>query len=199
MKHNLFTITALSAAMLAGFAHANDVSVPQGDGSKVYTFDIATTIDETLSVDFLHNGSIVGTNQTYEYVMGAPGVPIQPGYNPSGRSLYAVIMRGHQITSNSADLFNLTFRNSQPMTFDDGTDVVQCTQAGVKACGVTHEAGLRGYGWQPLASGDIVVRDIKAGQELEGFYVNHIFNDPSDKFASGTYSEQWKLTITPRI
>lgn len=199
MKHNLFTITALSAAMLAGFAHADDVDVPDASGSKTYTFDFTKTIDGTLSLDFIHNGSTVGDYQQYEYIMGAPGTPVQGSYIPPGRSLYSVILKDHVLSSNTADTFTFKFQNSQPMTFDDGSDVVNCLEVGTTSCGENHQVWLSGRGIQNITQGDYRVNGVRAGENLDGFHIVHFFNSHLDKFASGTYKEQWKLTITPEI
>ncbi|NAW96867.1 MULTISPECIES: hypothetical protein [unclassified Vibrio] len=201
MKHNLFTITALTAAMLAGFAHA-DVPVGEGAGSKIYTFDIGKTIDETLSVDFVFNGQTVKPDQQYEYVLSSPGATIVSGYHPAGRTMYAGIMQNHELSSNStANSFTLTFKNTQPMTFDDGNTTVNCLDAGATSCGTVHHAWVHGRNNpNDIGSGsDVVIKDFRAGEKLKGFYVTHWTPDSTWNFPSGVYSEQWQLTVTPEI
>ncbi|OXX74620.1 hypothetical protein B9J87_02695, partial [Vibrio sp. V19_P1S1T109] len=195
-----FTITALTAAMLAGFAHA-DVPVGEGEGSKIYTFDIGTTLNETLSVDFLFNGQTVKPDQQYQYTMSSPGASIVPGYVPGGRSMYTAIMKDHVLSSNvSANSFTLRFHNTQPMTFDDGNTTVNCLDVGATSCGVRHEAWVEGItNWAQISEGDIVATGFQAGRPFKGFYVVHYHSDSKLSFPSGDYSEQWQLTVTPEI
>lgn len=198
MTHKFFAITALSATMLAGFAHAEDV------GSKTYTFDIGIDISETLSVDVIDsNGQKIDIQNNYQYTYANTPSHIN-GFFINGPSLSTTIMKNHTISSNSSNsAFSLSFINSIPMTIDEGAGAKECTspESGTK-CGNYHLTGISSVTQDiigQLAPLNEVKQNWAPGLNFPGFTIVHAFAQGTGNFPTAQYYEQWQLVITPAL
>lgn len=195
----MLALAALSStALLSGSVLAEGASADP-TGSKTYTFVFGVTLDSELGVS-LNNQDNIGLSEITHvpFYYSEQGVYID-GATKNNPVLTATTLKDFKISTNDSNSkFNISMRLSKPMTYDDGSGAVPCTNQ----CGNIHDAWFSGRGYTGYTMGQpfsLTLTGIRAGEQLPQFVTTHEAENPRVAFAKGTYTEEWQMVITPSI